>query len=96
MYSTKASPGVYSSNCFQHIINMWTICTILKENKLIGQGLSVIRQRESHAMCIMQNKLPMFCVLLSFATHSLDSQRHSQSQAFTNICTICKTGLLGS
>ena len=65
----------------------------LKENKLIGQGLADIRQRETHAMCIMQISYP--CFVFSFhSQHIRDSQRHSQ--AFLSICIICKTDLLGS
>ena len=43
---------------------MWTISINLKENKLIGQGLADIRQRETPAMCIMQISYP--CFVFSF------------------------------
>ena len=45
---------------------MWTIRTNLKENKLIGQGLADIRQRETLAMCIMQISYPW----IVFSFHS--------------------------
>ena len=44
---------------------MWKI-SILKENKLIGQGLADIWQKETLAMRIMQNRYPCF----AFAFHS--------------------------
>ena len=34
---------------------IWTMSTKIKENKLIGQRLADIRQRETPAICIMQN-----------------------------------------
>ena len=43
---------------------MWTISTDLKENKLIGQGLADIRQKETPAICNMQISNP--CFVFSF------------------------------
>ena len=37
----------------QNAGRMWKISLNLKENKLIGQGLADIRQRETPAMCII-------------------------------------------
>ena len=42
---------------------MWTISTNMKENKLIGQGLADIRQRETPATCIKQIRYLCFVVL---------------------------------
>ena len=42
---------------------MCTISTNLKENKLIGQRLADIRQRETPAMCIMQISYPLIVFL---------------------------------
>ena len=43
---------------------MWTISTNLKENKLIGQRLADLRQRETPAMCIMQISYPRIVFLV--------------------------------
>ena len=43
-------------------------------NKLIGQRLADIRQRETHAMCIMQISYP--CVVFSFHSHHIRKIRN--------------------
>ena len=50
----------------QNAGRMWTISPNLKENKLIGQSLAGIRQRETPAICFMQIRYPCF----AFSFHS--------------------------
>ena len=59
------------------------LSTNLKENKLIGQGLADIRQRETSAMCIMQISYP--CFVFSFQSQHIRkicNGIHMHSQAF--------------
>ena len=53
---------------------MWTMSTNLKENKLIGQRLADIRQRESPPMCIMQISYP--CAMFSFHSQHIRKIRN--------------------
>ena len=67
------------------------------ENKFIGQRLADIRQRETHAKCIMQISNPS--VVYSFHSQHIRKIRNGvrkHSQAFLSIFTICKTDFQGS